>query len=307
MRNWLSGLAYLLLVTATILAVWFLLFGGYLNGDISKPDANKARDIQPFITGLVVPLLTLGSTLLVIATLQSNTLQNFSNNFFKLIDQYHKLVDNFETQVEGFEHVSRGKEFFDDLATRIYNDYETLSSGGSIRYYPVPLTPNFFIVKYHPVDDYDIDETLRYHAQGKVGKELLLVIYDHFYYLYLSDLGHYFRNLYHIVRFAEKSELSKIKTQKFVKILRAQLSNYEILMLAYNGVHEKGKKFYRLLEEYELLKNLDHEDSVPITYIKRVDKMALMQWYPHLNRAWNPETKVSGKSFFARFKPAYWG
>ncbi|AYB30974.1 putative phage abortive infection protein [Chryseolinea soli] len=305
-----TTLAYILLVAATSLTFWYLVFGGYLGGEFLRPDATKAKDIHPFVTGLVVPLLTLGSTLLVIANLQSNTAQNFSNNFFKLIDQHHKLIDNINTEIEGIGSASKGREFFDDIAERIAVDYETLCQSDAIQFKPFATLPHsqFFIVKYQPKPLYEIDERLRGRCFGKKGKELLLLIYDHFFHLHQSDLSHYFRNLYHIVRFAERSSLSNSKKLEFIKILRAQLSNYEILLIAYNGLHDYGQKFFPLIEKYELLKSLNSEDKVPEGYLKRiVDKSILMDSYPHLLRLWSPTPPQEGnQSLLYWIKPSYW-
>lgn len=295
MKSWLSitTFAYLMLVSGTMLALWFLYLGGYFVGDISQPDPEKAKQIQPFITGLVLPLLTLGSTLLVVANLRSSTIQNFSNNFFKLIDQHHKLLDNIETEIEGIGEASKGSAFFDDLASRIADDYEALSEdittadSDSIE---IPLNGTSSDQNEKP--KYEIDDELKESARGKKGRELLLLIYDHFFHLHQSDLGHYFRHLYHIVRFAERSSLSDSEKIEFIKILRAQLTNYELLLLAYNGLHEYGSKFKPLIEKYELLKSLNNERKVPINYKKRIiDINVLTTAYPHLNKYWNPDPK----------------
>lgn len=269
----LTNAAYLMLLGAVLLAFWFLLLGGYLAGEALKPDPEKAKQIQPFVSGLVLPLLTLGSTLLVIANLRSNTIQNFSSNFFKLIDQHHKLVDNLASAVTGItteEKPSTKRDFFDDLANCMARDFQALSAG----------------------DTSSIDETLVTSAVGRNGKELLMTIYDHYFHIHLSDLGHYFRNLYHVIAFVERSSLNDKSRVTYVKMLRAQLSNYELLLLAYNGMHEYGSKFHLLIEKYELLKNLNNERRVPAGYEKRiVDTNILIESYPHLKVYWNEAQK----------------
>jgi hypothetical protein len=257
--------AYFSLIIALILAIWFLAFGGYFKGNLFEPDILKAKEIQPFITGLVLPLLTLGSTLLVIENLKSNTLQNFSNNFFKLIDLHHKLVGNIESQVGGTSaegKSSKGRDFFDDLAEKIARDYEHLTSS---------------------LTTYIISKDLKEKADGESGKDLLMTIYGHYFHIHQSDLGHYFRNLYHIVRFVERSSPDSETKIEYIKMLRAQLSNYEILLLAYNGLHLVGKDFYPLIDKFELLKNLSSETDLPEDYSKRIiDINVLKKEYSHL-------------------------
>jgi len=92
-----------MLILGMTIGLWVLFGGGYMIGK-PLPDATKAKDLQPFITALVTPLFTLGSALLVLENLRSSSLQNFSNNFFKLIDQHHKLVDNINTWIEGISN-----------------------------------------------------------------------------------------------------------------------------------------------------------------------------------------------------------
>lgn len=265
--NFITWLAYILIVIAIGLAFWFLAWGGYFTGDAAYPDPVKAKEIQPFVSGLVVPLLTLGSTLLVIANLQSNTIQNFSSNFFKLIDQHHKLVDNLASAVEGItkeEKPSTKRDFFDDLSYRIALDYAAITKGEKIS-----------------------DKHLKQNTNGKKGKDLLLAIYDHYFHIHLSDLGHYFRNLYHIVKFVERSSIRNSSKITYIKMLRAQLSNYELLLIAYNGMHEYGEKFQPLIEKYKILKNLNSEKGVPQGYEKRiVDTEILTSFYPHLKTEW---------------------
>ena len=115
------------------------------------------------------------------------------------------------------------------------------------------------------------------------SKVIKFSIYDYYFHVYQSILGHYFRNLYHLVKYADKSPFSQAFKNDHVKILRAQLSNYELLLLAYNGLHDYGEAFYPLIEKYELLKCLNDETRVPNDYEKRiVDISILRKTYPHL-------------------------
>ncbi|MGE1095753.1 putative phage abortive infection protein [Bacillus altitudinis] len=70
-----------------------------------------------------------------------------------------------------------------------------------------------------------------------------------------EQIGHYYRNLYRIVRFIEDEHFSnnskenEKEKKKYRGILRAQLSSMELLMLFYNVVYsEKGEKFKEILK-----------------------------------------------------------
>ncbi|TXT38999.1 MAG: hypothetical protein FD138_205 [Planctomycetota bacterium] len=69
------------------------------------------------------------------------------------------------------------------------------------------------------------------------------------------DVGHYFRNLYHIVKFVDQSDVANKRF--YTNLIRAQLSSHELLMLFYNCVSPLGRdKFKPLVERYGLLKNM---------------------------------------------------
>lgn len=264
-------LAYVSITISVLLTLWFLIFGKMFGGKIDSPDFEKIKDIQPFISGIAVPLITFGTSLLVIETFKNTTLQNISNNFFKLIDQNRKILDSVNndcSHLSADEIKSKGKDFFDDLCERIAKDFESISKNDT---------------------EYlnTIDITLKKKTENKKGKDLLIEIYDFYFHVHQSDLGHYFRNLFYVVRYIENCKIRKTDKVEFIKILRSQLSNYEILLLAYNGLHIYGKKFYQYIEKYELLKSLNNETKLPETYTKRIiDINVLKQEYPHLVKYW---------------------
>jgi len=74
-----------------------------------------------------------------------------------------------------------------------------------------------------------------------------------------SILGHYFRNLYNIIKFIENSDVNNKKF--YTNIVRAQLSNGELILIFFNCITELGeKKFKPLVEKYSLLKNMPRGD-----------------------------------------------
>lgn len=71
-----------------------------------------------------------------------------------------------------------------------------------------------------------------------------------------KDLGHYFRYLYNMIRIVDESGAD---TRQYMKLLRAQLSDYELLILFYNGLNEKGQRFKPYIEKYAIFDNLPVE------------------------------------------------
>lgn len=74
-------------------------------------------------------------------------------------------------------------------------------------------------------------------------------------------LGHYFRNLYHIIKLVKYSDIEE--KSRYTSLVRAQLSSHELLMLFYNCLTINGlEKFKPLVEEFRLFKNMPTEEIV---------------------------------------------
>ena len=84
-------------------------------------------------------------------------------------------------------------------------------------------------------------------------------IWGHFSNHFKNDINHYFRLLYHIVRFIDGSQ--QPNKYFYIQILRASLSDAEISLLALNCDYGEGReKFKGLVEKYALLHNLSEKE-----------------------------------------------
>jgi hypothetical protein len=72
-------------------------------------------------------------------------------------------------------------------------------------------------------------------------------------------LGHLFRLTYHIVKYIDEAEAADADDKKFyIRILRAHLSNPELVLLMYNAIADYGKeKMFKLIDDHDLLQNID--------------------------------------------------
>ena len=86
-------------------------------------------------------------------------------------------------------------------------------------------------------------------------REFVCKHYEEFYGLHQAELGHYFRNLYHLVKFVKVSHIHD--KRRYTSLARAQLSAYELVFLFYNGISVFGEKFKPLIEEFGLLEHLE--------------------------------------------------
>lgn len=117
---------------------------------------------------------------------------------------------------------------------------------------------------------------------GKSENEIIEYSYAELHLRHQMDLGHYFRVLYNIIKFVDHCVV--IDKKFYTNIVRAQLSNHEIVLLFYNCLSSHGKeKFRPLVIKYALLKNIPkgllmHKEHIdlypPEAYGKQVPSQA---------------------------------
>lgn len=156
---------------------------------------------------------------------QSKTLttQNFENTFFQMIRLHNDIVNGIDLRDNKGNVTTQGRDCFKVFYERRFSR------------------------KYN----------IKYNEQ--LGASILDIVqtsYQGFFNENQGEIGHYFRNLYTIIRYIDDSTVSDKK--KYIRIIRAQLSSYEIALLFYNSLHSVGnKRFKPLIEKYELLENMD--------------------------------------------------
>lgn len=72
-----------------------------------------------------------------------------------------------------------------------------------------------------------------------------------------ADLGLYFRSLYSVFRFVYSCD-HKDRAQ-FGLVVRSLLSDYELVVLFYNSLSERGEKFKKYIYEFALFDNLEED------------------------------------------------
>jgi hypothetical protein len=170
-------------------------------------------------------------------------LQRFENTFFNLLNLHHEIVNaidfRYYKKKEKGGWVKRGTIDGEEL------EAVTITSRDVFRY-----RYNKFL------------EQL-----GKSSDHYLKVYMDN-YEEAQTDFAHYFRNLYRMIKlvdetefFLHKDDKEQFKTfnikYKYTSMIRAQISDYELLWLFYNCLSQNGsKKFKPLIEKYSFLKNL---------------------------------------------------
>lgn len=182
------------------------------------------------------------------------SLQLFENTFFNLLKLHHQIVDSMD-----FDYHDTKKEGNTKFVAKIQDIFrskplERITLKGR----------DVFKETYEDMVG-ELDDSYREKFIG-------------YYKEVQTDYGHYFRNLYRIVKFVDEStfvsnndsdnideemlELENHKCRyKYISIVRSQLSDYELLWLFYNCLSINGfEKFKPLIEKYSLLKNLPKDE-----------------------------------------------
>lgn len=171
---------------------------------------------------------------------QSETLryQRFESTFFQLLSLHHQIVNA-----------------IDEIEQKTGSPREKFAKSGAHehRAYVVHAGRDVFKRTY---------ERLIHHIRAHPDNDFIK-IYLPEYEKSQTDFGHYFRNLYRILKFISGSKFTENSEEnyqiqyQYTSMVRAQLSDYELLWIFYNCLSENGlEKFKPLIERYCFFKNL---------------------------------------------------
>lgn len=180
---------------------------------------------------------------------EQNARQQTESQFYNMLSLQQQVVQAFDLHRVGADnHTIQGRDCFRDWGRKLMPRYSEL---GAL---------------------YNHNHS-KERAESAFGK----IMHSH-----QGDLGLYFRSLYSIFRFIERSEYA---TKDFALVVRSFLSDYELVLLFYNCLSFKGEKFRRFAVAHALFDNLDvslliREDHV--VYMDREsygkNELALALW-----------------------------
>lgn len=195
--------------------------------------------------------------------------QRFENTLFSMIEMLNQIVNAMDVEPErsirmrpeNVEITTKlGRDCFSYFYEKISRTYFSRKWINEPTFHHIMRPPNENNISSYR-DTYRI---YYFHDEKRVFDA-----YDHFYRDHQSDLGHYFRVLYNIFRYIDQSEFAD---GIYAKILRAQLSNQELLIIFYNNATDRGKAFAALAERFELYDNMDTERLLRSEHIELASK-----------------------------------
>ena len=149
---------------------------------------------------------------------QNTTLkkQNFENTFFQLLRLHNEITNSIE--FAKLNNKAKGKRSFYLFYIELTDYYRALEEQGLNR-------------------------------EDRINKAYL-----RFYGINQNDVSHYFRNLYAIVKFIESSDVENVEL--YVNLIRAQLTNNELLLLFYHSLGGDRNGLKPIIEKYTLFESL---------------------------------------------------
>ena len=194
-----------------------------------------------FYGGVLGPAISLLAIIGLLWNLYVTTkqfrLQSENSIFFNLLTLHNNKVQSVE-----FENKEDGK-ITGFSAFKEYVEKFNLKYDNSIR------EDKGIIIK----NDHALNKNPDLETKLYIIKEINKKFYHDFGHIF----GHYFRNIYYILKFIDKTELSETNS----KIFRAQLSRYELTALYYNAISNlPGAKYIELLIKYDILNGIYSSD-----------------------------------------------
>jgi hypothetical protein len=160
--------------------------------------------------------------------IQATDRQNFESTFFQMLTLHNTIVNSIDLFYSGRERAmanssdkggreTKGRDCFSQFFENFKDEYAATSEGPD--------------------------------------RERLQKAYDAFWQRRQQDLAHYYRYLYNVLRFVHEAQGIKDRGP-YVKLLRAQLSDFELVMLFYTALNEHGINYWIYIHEYQLFDNL---------------------------------------------------
>lgn len=298
--SFLSFWAILLSVLGVALMLCFT-FNKSFNDGSGVINPSLASNFGSLVGGIVGPIFSLAGIILLIETLRQQNkafqIQQFEASFFELVRYHRENVNTMQMRVpskqnesyNGYRCFIEFKYQFEEIFERICKLYPIKDEDnkcGKEKRIRIAYIILFFGVGKNAsetirdfLSEYDsniINSIIENLREKKAAYDDNTVYYGG----NQSRLAHYFRHLFYVVSFVDgKRFLSENEKYTYVKIIRSQLTQYELAIFFYNSFSPMGVEWQRknLIQKYRLIKNM------PKNFLKEIDPVL---YYPKMKYEW---------------------
>ncbi|MEO9885686.1 MAG: putative phage abortive infection protein [Balneola sp.] len=238
----------------------------YFNDYSISPDNSNWGDFGSFVGGVSSAFLSFLTILLLALTLKNQSklsrITQFEQSFFELFNLHQSITEKMDGEVQINTTVDwapkpyHGLGYINACSQFLENEFSGISD----------------LVR---ITDRDKKVNLKKSFQSEIDE-----CYDFLYKGKETQLGHYFRSIYNIMKFINESNVPEKK--KYFDLLQSFLTDSELHLIFYNGIGRHGRKRLRqLMDEYSFLENihpkgqtfLEHfKQFYPKTYTNHIEK-----------------------------------
>lgn len=218
---------------------------------------------------------------------QNETLkkQRFENTFFQLLNLHIEIISKLKMRASVDQEVYDDREFFVGSIKELkfsssykYFRYSALNKldAAEITRYKLnrEIEHDFYskldkteIANLNEITDAEIDNFISEPIENKESN--IRKDYETFFHKFQYNLGHYFRNVYHIFKYVHTTNLIEDKEKQFYcNIVRAQFSTDELVLIFYNSLTPISyysdtpnlgyPNFKFLIDKYDILQNINN-------------------------------------------------
>lgn len=224
--------------------------------------------------------------------------QQFESTFFTMLEMVYMLSKDFKPT--DINHNNFFKEFLSNMIA-FYNPYDSgyskllmFHESNNLVYLKViqekgnpfhcenVTNINAYLNDHDP--NHDFHKRFHEWVKSNINNEEKYIgyLYEVYFTTYDSELGHFFRYIYNLIKFAIKERSEFGDESYYINLIQAQLSNYQLVVLFYNAVspvslNKKGEnKFKLILDKYKVFENIQtkllidpsHKQFYPNTIFK---------------------------------------
>jgi hypothetical protein len=196
--------------------------------------------------GAIVGATISGCFLLAVRHQQKKEL--FETGFFNLLASIRNLVANSSGKLKEYKEDNfasvpqnlpefKGNEFFQEANKTLHSYLKKYQQKMFNEEHPGGRSPQ---------------------ESSEIIKRYTVNAYNHFFDEHVSELGHYFRYVFNVIKHVhESSKITNEEKSKYINLIQAQMSADELALIFFNGLGKYGEKFHYFIEKYNFLENVD--------------------------------------------------
>lgn len=265
-KNWAEILVLICLFICFVALLFY--FRNFGKNGLSDKSASWGV-FGDYVGGLIGTILSFFSIILIYVTYKNQVnfsiKQQFDSTFFNLLQTQREILKTlkgtFVKERKGV--VCIADEYINAVAEELYESYGgdngiILNTGPIVMWKPEYNSEQQNLPKESPEE------------LNKKGLKFICDIYENVHKGKEAELGHYFRHLYHLVKFVHESNIKEKK--KYMDFIQAQMSDDELYVTFYNSISRFGvQKFSPLLNEYGFFENISNK--------RKLNKLVMEHFY----------------------------